>query len=116
MVIIVPDEGQFESFESGLTGDTVADILSEHVTVDVALELPRWESESMFQLREVLKAMGMTDAFDPSDANSFAMTGTTELFIAEVIHKAVISVDEKGTEAAAATAVVMVGTAIPMEP
>lgn len=115
MVIVLPDEGELENFESGLTGDKVADILSELDTNRVALELPRWESESTLQLREILQQMGMTDAFDPNNANFFGMTGTTDLFISQVLHRAVISVDEEGTEAAAATVVVMVGGIAPTD-
>ena len=53
--------------------------------------------------------MGMPQAFDPNTADFSGMTGNRDLFISAVIHKAYIDVDEKGTEAAAATAVVMRG-------
>ena len=59
--------------------------------------------------------MGMPVAFT-GDADFSGMTGNRDLFIADVVHKAFVSVDEAGTEAAAATAVVMELTAVPGEP
>ena len=58
------------------------------------------------QLQDVLKEMGMRDAFTPR-ADFSGMTGNWELYISKVIHKAFVDVNEEGTEAAAATAVVM---------
>jgi serpin B len=66
-------------------------------------------------LAEALQSMGMGEAFT-ADANFAGMTGTRELYISDVIHKAFVSVDEKGTEAAAATAVMMRLSAAPAEP
>ncbi len=73
--------------------------------------MPKFEFESEFRLKETLSAMGMPVAFS-SSADFSEMTGNRELFIQEVIHKAFVSVDEAGTEAAAATAVIM-PTAMP---
>jgi serpin B len=63
---------------------------------------------SQFRLDQTLGAMGMTDAFNPDRANFAGMDGRTNwLYIGAVIHKAFVDVNEEGTEAAAATAVVM---------
>ena len=79
----------------------------------VSLTMPKFEFESEFSLADTLEAMGMPDAFDLRKADLSGM-GISECpggggnpFIADVIHKAFVLVDEEGTEAAAATAVVI---------
>ena len=69
--------------------------------------LPRFRFTSKLELSGTLQAMGMKDAFSSARADFSGITGSKELFIGLVIHKAFVSVDESGTEAAAATAVVM---------
>ncbi|MBA7659935.1 hypothetical protein ES703_67931 [subsurface metagenome] len=63
--------------------------------------MPKFEFESDFRLRETLTALGMPDAFLWEVADFSGMTGNRDLFIEDVIHKAFVSVDEAGTEAAA---------------
>ena len=77
--------------------------------------MPKFEFESAFKLKSALIAMGMPVAFS-GDANFSGMTGDRDLSISEVVHKAFVSVDEAGTEAAAATAVIMRITALPDRP
>jgi serine protease inhibitor len=72
----------------------------------VNLSLPKFKMESEFYLEEKLPAMGMSDAFT-KEADFSGMTGNKSLSISKVIHKAFIDVSEKGTEAAAATVVIM---------
>ena len=80
----------------------------------VALTMPRFLFASGFRLADALATMGMPVAFS-EDADFSGMTGKRDLFLADVIHKAFVSVDEEGTEAAAATAAVMVPTMAPRE-
>ena len=61
-------------------------------------------------------ALGMRDAFIPGSADFSGIDGSNELFIGKVIHQAFVDVREEGTEAAAATAVMMRGTGMPPEP
>ena len=77
--------------------------------------MPKFEFESSFALKDTLSEMSMPVAFSP-DADFSGMTGNRELSITEVVHKAFVSLDEAGTEAAAATAVIVGLTAIPVEP
>ena len=81
----------------------------------VTLSMPRFEFDSDFSLKDTLAGMGMPVAFT-ENADFSGMTGRRELLISDVIHKAFVSVDEAGTEAAAATGVIVGVTSIPMEP
>lgn len=111
MVILLPEAGRFEEFESSLDAARVAAILGELERRPVDLTMPKFSYDSSFSLRETLTAMGMPSAFSSGAADFSGMDGTRNLFIGDVVHKAFVSVDEAGTEAAAATAVIMVTAA-----
>jgi len=115
MVILLPASGRFEAFEETLDAPQVDGIIGSLEHRQVSLTMPKFEFDSSFSLRDTLSAMGMPVAFSMS-ADFSGMTVDPELFIAEVVHKAFVSVDEAGTEAAAATAVVMVPISMPPEP
>jgi len=112
MVILVPEAGEFEAFEEGLRAQQVFDIISELQLTEVALTMPRFEFDSEFSLKDTLADMGMPIAFSGA-ADFSGMTGKRELAISDVVHKAFVAVDEAGTEAAAATAVIVGLTAVP---
>ncbi len=108
MLLLLPGEdATLGELERSLTPSTlnrwIAGLRKETVTV----RLPRFKVESRFDLAKTLSSMGMTDAFNPAKADFSGMTGKKELFISAVIHQACAEVTEEGTEAAAATAVVM---------
>ena len=112
MLVFVPDEGQFDAVESLLSASRVSEIraaLSRH-TVD--LSLPKFSFRSNVPSKEPLKALGMVEAFG-GNADLSGMNGTGGLFIQDVVHQAFVAVDEKGTEAAAATAVIVGETSAP---
>ena len=106
MVIMLTEDGQFEVFEEGLQADTVSDIIGGLQLTEVALAMPQFEFDSEFSLKDTLAEMGMPIAFSGA-ADFSGMTGSPDLSIDAVLHKAFVSVDEAGTEAAAATAVIM---------
>lgn len=115
MVILLPRAGQFEAFEESLNAEQVNAIVNALDQRQVALAMPKFEFDSAFKLKEALMAMGMPIAFTEG-ADFSGMTGGRDLFISAVVHKAFVSVDEAGTEAAAATAVIMKVTALPGTP
>jgi len=115
MVVLLPRAGEFERFESALDAGRVEQIIGSLEYQQVRLTMPRFEFESGFSLKEALAAMGMAEAFS-EQADFSGMTGRRELFISEVVHQAFVSVDEAGTEAAAATAVMMAPTSAVEEP
>ena len=89
--------------------DTYIDGLTE---CEVAVHLPKFEMTSEFALGDTLAAMGMTDAFSPGAADFSGINGSRNLSVSAVVHKAFIQLDEEGTEAAAATGVVVGETAV----
>ncbi|HEY9075315.1 MAG TPA: serpin family protein [Anaerolineaceae bacterium] len=107
MVVILPAPGQYGQFESSLTGAKVSDIVNSLDRAQVNLVMPKFSTTSSFALAETLSAMGMPLAFN-RNADFSGMDGTKKLMISDVFHKAFVNVDEDGTEAAAATAVVIV--------
>ena len=115
MVILLPKAEQFETFEKRLDAELVKAIIDKLETNQVALTMPKFEYESSFGLKEALSTLGMGVAFT-ADADLSGMNGKPGLFIQDVLHKAFVSVDEAGTEAAAATAVIVGLTAVPPEP
>ena len=115
MVILLPQADKFEAFESSMDFHRVTEIISNLTSQQVNLTMPKFEFESSFGLKKALTGMGMPIAFSP-DADFSGMTGSRDLFIDDVLHKAFVSVDEAGTEAAAATAVIMTLTAVPSPP
>lgn len=115
MVVIVPDD--LAAFEAGLDGDRLEEIVATLEERPVNLTLPRFSVETKASLGAALIALGMPLAFDPHRADFGGITAEQALFIDAVVHQANIDVDEKGTEAAAATAVGMrVTSADPDEP
>jgi len=110
MLLIMPGEGSFTSFEQSLDNELITNIISELGNKQVVLSMPKFEFRSELDLTQILPAMGMPTAFSGM-ADFSGMTGNQDLFISDVIHEAFVSVDEAGTEAAAATAVIMKLTA-----
>jgi serpin B len=116
MLILLPAEGQFEAFEASLNAARLDDILNAMEWTTVELALPKFSFESEFELNRALAELGMPAAFDAKRADFSGMTGESNLYISDVIHKAFVDVNEEGTEAAAATAVIMRLESMPIDP
>ncbi|MBT8241674.1 MAG: serpin family protein, partial [Acidimicrobiia bacterium] len=115
MLVIVPDEGSFADVETALEADLLDSVTAGFEHQQVMISLPKFDVRFQVGLIPALRAMGLTEATG-SSADFSGMTGGKDLFISDVVHEAWISADEAGTEAAAATAVMMSLTAAPAEP
>ncbi|WP_396611757.1 serpin family protein [Haloferax sp. S1W] len=108
MVLILPDEGTFEEFEQNLDASRLFGIFDELRTSIGTLVFPKFEFETEVQLSKALSDLGMPAPFGAgADFSGMVEGGDGGLHIDEVYHKSFVSVDEEGTEAAAATAVVV---------
>ena len=116
MLILMPDaiEG-LADLEAKLTAENLKLWLAEMQRHEVAVHLPRFKLNFQLDLGDVLKSMGMTLAFTPTQADFSGMDGKRDLFIAAVIQKALVEVNEEGTEAAAATGIEVKKSAPPID-
>ncbi len=113
MVVMIPKGFNLNDFEETLSLETIDGILASMSRTSVFLEMPRFKLEpDGISLKTILQQMGMVKAFTP-EADFKGIIQAADLFISDVIHKAFINVDEAGTEAAAATAVIFVETSMP---
>ncbi len=107
MVVLLPKQGELTRLENMMSAQQLQDWINAlTMQEEVRVYLPRFKMTQQFSLGDVLKAMGMKDAFS-RDADFSGMTGKKDLYISAVVHKAFVEVNEEGTEAAAATGVVM---------
>jgi serpin B len=114
MTVIVPDQPNSDQLDRLLDQARLAQILTSPRPVPLlSLQLPRWRFRLQIDLKSQLAALGMPIAFDPFRADFTGMTVEEQLYISHVLHQAFIAVDEEGTEAAAATAVVMSTLSMP---
>jgi serpin B len=107
LTIILPDS--LANYEQGLDGASFDLLTTSFGERKVDLTMPRFSTETRANLAQLLSSMGMPLPFDAARADFSGMTAEEQLFIAAVIHQANISVDEKGTEASVATAVILQG-------
>jgi serpin B len=113
MLILLPDAGTFQNYRAKLEASHLAAVVQGLHTRIVDVSLPKFRFSTQLDVKTPLQALGMTDAFQPGIADFSGMDGTRALVISDIVHEAFIAVDEKGTEAAAATAVVVGRVSIP---
>lgn len=111
MLLIVPDEGKFKAVEESLTPEALAEAIQSLQPRGLNLYMPKFDIRTPLDAIPPLEALGMQAAF--GDADFSGISKSMSLFISDVVHEATITVDEKGTEAAAATAVVMQESSAP---
>uniref|UniRef100_A0A668AZZ9 Serpin B6 n=1 Tax=Myripristis murdjan TaxID=586833 RepID=A0A668AZZ9_9TELE len=108
MLIFLPKEMEDDTTDANLIGDFV-EWTQPHMmdTVEVQVGLPRFKMEESYDLKDILTRMGMVDAFDVRMSDFSGMSPANDLVLSQVVHKAFVEVNEEGTEAAAATGVIM---------
>ncbi len=112
MIILLPEKGRdIAETEKKLTAEEFGRIAASMEMKRVKISVPKFKTEQTFELNNVLKKMGMPSAFAAS-ADFSAMNGKHNMRISDVIHKTFVEVGEEGTEAAAATAVIMMKTSL----
>jgi len=113
MTLVVPDAGRFEEVRDGLDQPALDAALGALASAEVTLAVPKFSFRSEFDLVPPLEALGMVDAFEPGAADLTGMSANADLYVGGVFHQAFVDVNEAGTEAAAATAVVVNDESMP---
>jgi serpin B len=116
MLLVVPDAGAYDGVRSKLSSDAVSEIAAHAGATQVNLTVPKFNVRSTIAAKEVLQSLGMTTPFIAGSA-SFPKLGS-DVSVSDVLHQATVTIDEKGTEAAAATAIleVTLGVSLPDDP
>jgi serpin B len=115
MVVLTNGSGSFNDFQDKLNYTIVKAVLDSLKKTRVDLTMPKFGIESEFGLKDTLKKMGMEKPFQDT-ADFTGISKASDLHIDDVVHKAFVSVDEAGTEAAAATGVIIGTTSMPLNP
>jgi serpin B len=118
MIVVLPKKVDgLAALEKQVTAASFTGWIGKLASQEVILALPRFKMTSEFSLKDVLSDLGMPTAFIPGKADLTGMNGTgPRLFISAVVHKAFVDVNEEGTEAAAATAVIVQATSARVTP
>ena len=117
MIIVLPEPGKFEHFERVFDTEDIVNCEKSFRMMDrdVHVWLPRFKMEDSFSLGEPLASLGIRDLFDQSRADLSGIDKANSVFVSKVLHKSFLEVNEEGSEAAAATAVVMMLRMLPKE-
>ncbi|NP_001187426.1 leukocyte elastase inhibitor [Ictalurus punctatus] len=115
MVVLLPQESEdgsdpLQKLECELTVDKLLEWTNQEKMdrwTDIIVHLPKFKLEEQYSLKDILNKMGMSSLFQASAADLTGMSSKGGLFVSSVTHKAFVEVNEEGTEAAAATAVMV---------
>jgi serpin B len=114
MIVLLPKENNLKSFTDLLSVEKLRNWNGNLTTENVSVYMPKFTLNTKYVLNDNLASMGMPSAFSPNDADFTGITGNKDLYISMAVHQAFIKVDEKGTEAAAATGVTMETSSMPI--
>jgi serpin B len=111
LLLLVPDLGTYDTFRSSLTSSLLDQVVAQRSATSVVVTLPKFSVTSAVSAKQVLQELGMPVPFE-SGVAEFPKLGGQAPYISAVLHQATIAVDEKGTEASAATAVILTDQSI----
>ena len=116
MLLLLPDQKDgLKALEEKLAKTPIHSILQQLHSEKTTISIPKFKLETSYELKDHLNKLGITDMFDSQAADLSKITGTRDLVVSKVVHKAFIEVNEEGAEAAAATGVVMMMRCMPMD-
>ncbi len=113
MLVLLPKDSSLAELEKTLTVENLKKWQGMLKREEVEVYFPRFRMERKYSMADDLKKMGMPSAFEEGEADFSGLTGKRDLFVTAVMHKAFVEVNEEGTEAAAATGIVLGKTALP---
>jgi serpin B len=112
MLVLLPKESDLDSLEKKLSVENLNEWRNTLAKKQVNVYLPKFKLESSYSLVDNLTQMGMPTVFEAGNADLTGIYEMPDLYVTGVFHKAFVSVDEKGTEAAAATGIVVGVTSV----
>lgn len=112
MLVLLPKENGIQALEEKLSVENLDYWRTNMITKQVNVSIPKFKLETTYSLKNELSKMGMPSAFDSESADLSGIDGQKDLYISDAFHKAFVQVDEKGTEAAAATGIVVGTTSV----
>jgi serpin B len=116
MIVFLPKKEEFTAFENSFSQEIFEIWRNKLKKQEVVVHFPSFKFSAGYELSPILKKLGMNSAFSETKADFSGISGGKDLFISSILHKSFIEVNQEGTEAAAATAVVMqTKSAISME-
>lgn len=117
--VLLPEEGiSIADYVASLTAEKLTSLLASQTQTTVYTSLPKFKADFSLELVDILKSLGMTDAFSETEADLSGLGSSSlgNLSISRILHKTFITVDEKGTKAGAATVVAVTNKSILMNP
>ncbi|XP_075038272.1 antithrombin-III [Mixophyes fleayi] len=115
MVLVLPSEDtSLMKVEQALTLEKFAEWLNKTHEVQLSVHLPRFKIDDSFSVKEKLEKLGLVDLFDPHTARlpGIVSNGRNDLYVSDAFHKSFLEVNEDGSEASAATSVIVTGRSI----
>ncbi|GFY67359.1 serpin B3 [Trichonephila inaurata madagascariensis] len=107
MLILLPNQRDgLQALEESLTPEKLSDVQKQLYDTKVIISLPKFKMQFEKELSPEFHALGASSIFDAGAADFSGMTPSKSIFVSQILHKAVVEVNEEGSEAAAVTGIV----------